>query len=116
DAGSAISPQLEDAVGDGRGHVVELLLSAVSWSDPQPADHRVSLTFAAPHSRQTADRLGRVTRSPQSDGMGLRSPATWPTLVGGSCLPMPRNSTLWSICGRTGSSTSYPTSAPQLSG
>ncbi len=47
DAGAAISLQLEDAVGNGRDDVVELLLSVVSGGDPQPADHRVSLALAA---------------------------------------------------------------------
>src|SRR5439155_26863757 len=60
DAGAAISLQLEDAIGDGRSDLVELLLSAVSRRDPQPADHRVSHASTAPHSWQATDRLGRV--------------------------------------------------------
>jgi hypothetical protein len=48
---------------------VELLLSAVSRCDPQPADHRVPGPSAAPHSRQAAERL---------DGLpGHRSRASW---------------------------------------
>jgi hypothetical protein len=42
DAGAAISLQLEDAVGDGGGDVVELLLLAVSWS---VADHAKTYFF-----------------------------------------------------------------------
>jgi hypothetical protein len=49
-AGAAVSLQLKDVVGDGGGDVVELLLPPVSGSDPQPADHRVPLPFAAPYS------------------------------------------------------------------
>src|SRR5271167_3152150 len=82
DAGAATSFQLEDAVGDGGGNVVELLLPAVSRRHPQPADHRVSLSPAAPHSRQAADRLGRTARPSQPRGVGLR-PAAERTLMAG---------------------------------
>jgi hypothetical protein len=64
-AGAAVSLQLEDAVSDGGSDMVELLLPPVSGSDPQPADHRVPLPFVASHSRQAADRLGRVARPSQ---------------------------------------------------
>src|SRR6202007_2040078 len=57
-------------VGDGGGDLVELLLPPVSRCDPQHADHRVSRAPAAPHSRQTAHRLGRICRA-------HRSRATW---------------------------------------
>jgi hypothetical protein len=46
-----------------RPALVELLLLAVSGSDSQPADHRVSLASAAPHSRQTTDLLGWFCRA-----------------------------------------------------
>ncbi len=63
DAGAAISFYLEDAIGDGGGDLVEFLFPAVSGSDPQPADHRVSHASAAPYSRQATDCLGRFAGS-----------------------------------------------------
>ena len=75
DAGAAISLQLEDAVGDGGCHVVELLLSALSRRHPQPADHRVSQPSAASHSRQTAARQGRVAGPPQLRHVGVHTAA-----------------------------------------
>src|SRR5215469_10958183 len=73
--GVAVSLQLEDVVGDGRGNVVELLLSTVSRRDSQPADHRVSRALAAPPTGQTAHCLGWLARPPQPCRMGLCAPA-----------------------------------------
>jgi hypothetical protein len=50
DASAAIPLQLEDVVGDGWSNLVELLLSLVSWHDPQPASGGVSGTSVAPPS------------------------------------------------------------------
>jgi hypothetical protein len=80
--GAAIPLQLEDAVGNRGGDVVELLLSAVSRSHSQPADHRVSLPPDAPHSRQTADRLGWSTWTSQSRRVGLRARAEGALVAG----------------------------------
>ena len=69
-AGAAISLQLEDAIGHG----------GVTWRNfyfrlfpghSQPADHRVSLASAAPHSRQVADRLGRNDRPSQPHDLAV---------------------------------------------
>jgi hypothetical protein len=61
---------------------VELLLSAVSGGDPQPADHRVSLPLTVTRSRQVADRLGRVDGSSQPRHLGVH-PRAARALVGG---------------------------------
>jgi len=82
DAGAAISLQLEDAVGHGGGDLVELLLPAVSGRDPLAADHPVPLASAAPHTRQAADRLGRLSRPSQPRGVGVRAPTTRAAVVG----------------------------------
>src|ERR1700746_2022253 len=82
DAGAAVSLQLEDAVGDGRGDVVGLLLPAVPWDHSQPAGHRVSFAPAAPYSGQAADRLGRTYRPSQPPDLGVHPPAAR-ALVGG---------------------------------
>ena len=76
DAGAAISFQLEDTVGDGRRNVVEFLFPPVPRHDPQSASGGVLGTSHASSSGKLADRLGRAALSPQSDGMGLRAPAT----------------------------------------
>ena len=62
-------------VGDGRRDLVELLFPVVSGSDPQPADHRVSLAPAAPYSGQAADCLGRIAGPSQPSGVGFRAAA-----------------------------------------
>src|SRR5436309_4945870 len=80
DAGAAISLQLEDAISDGRSDLVELLLSAVSRCDPQPADHRVPGASAAPPSRQAADRLGWTAGSSQPRDLGVHSRAARATV------------------------------------
>src|SRR5215467_6048035 len=80
--GVAVSLQLEDVVGDGRGNVVELLLSTVSRRDSQPADHRVSRALAAPPTGQTAHCLGWLARPPQPCRMGLCAPAARTPLAG----------------------------------
>src|SRR5271167_3250814 len=82
DAGAAISLQLEGAVGHGGGDVAELLLPTLSRDHSQPAGHRVSLAPAAPHSRQVADRLGRIDRPSQPHHVGVHSPAAR-AVVGG---------------------------------
>jgi len=81
-AGTAISLQVEDAVGDGRGDVVELLLSALCRDHSQSAGHRVSHPFAAPHSRQAAHHLGRINRPSQPNDLGVHPPAAR-AIVGG---------------------------------
>src|ERR1700758_2328976 len=81
-AGAAISLQLEDAIGHGGGDVVEFLLPAFSRNHSQPAGHRVPRAPAAPHSRQVADRLGRIDRSSQPRDLGVHPPAAR-AVVGG---------------------------------
>lgn len=80
--GAAIPLQLENAVRDGGRHLVELLLPAVSRHHPLAAGDRVPAASAAPCSGKTVDRLGRVARSPQSPGVGLRAPAAGTVVAG----------------------------------
>src|SRR5260370_42200763 len=75
DAGAAIPLQLEDAVGDGGGDVVELLLSSVSRHHSQSPGDPVSDPPAAPSARPAVVCLGRPTKPPQPLGEGLCSPA-----------------------------------------
>jgi len=87
DAGAAVSLQLEDVGRDSGRNLVELLLPVVSGDNPQPADHRVSLSPTAPHSRQGADRLGRAAGTSQPRCLGLRAAAERTLMAGiSSCL------------------------------
>jgi hypothetical protein len=60
DAGVAIPLLLEDALGDGRGDVVELPSSALAGSDPQLAGRGVSGALAVTPGRPAADCVGRL--------------------------------------------------------
>src|SRR6202021_2111026 len=72
DTGAAISLQLEDAFGDGRDDVVELLLQALSGKYQGAADHRVSATPDAAPAEAAAGDLGRAARPSQCAGPRLR--------------------------------------------
>jgi gas vesicle protein len=74
DAGAAISFQLEDTVGDGRGDVVELLLPIVCGRHPQSTDHPVPFASAASYPWQVADRQGRTAGPSQRRGVGFCAP------------------------------------------
>ncbi len=82
DAGAAISLQLEELVSHCGGDVVEFLLSLVSGSHPQCADHRVSHSSPAPHSRQAHDCLGWATRASQPCRVGVCTAAARTSVAG----------------------------------
>src|ERR1700688_2290672 len=75
DSGAAIPLQLEDAVGDGGGDVVELLLSALSRRHKKSPSGRVPPTSAASSAGQATDHLGWPAQSSQPPGTGLCPPA-----------------------------------------
>src|SRR6202521_4599161 len=72
--GAAIPLQLENSVGNGRGDVVELLLSTLSRRHQKSESGRVPPTSAAPPAGQAADHLGRPAQSSQPLGVGLFFP------------------------------------------
>src|SRR6266446_7458414 len=84
DPGAATSFQLEDAVGGGRDHLVELLLPALSWRHPCPRGDRLPRPFAAPPAGQAAGGLGRAAAAPGAAGHGIYPRAAGP--AGGRAL------------------------------
>src|SRR6202030_3687523 len=74
DSGAAIPLQLENPVGDGRGYVVELLLSTLSRRHQKSASGRVPPPSDASSAGQATDHLGWPAQSSQPPGMGLCPP------------------------------------------
>src|SRR5712692_2806447 len=68
DSGAATSFQLEDAVGSGRHHLVELLLPALSRRHPCHRGDRLPRPSAAPPAGQAAGGLGRAAAAPGAAG------------------------------------------------
>src|ERR1700694_5641511 len=82
DPGAAIPLQLEDSVGNGRGDVVELLLSALSRRHQKSASSRVPPPSDASSARQATDHLGWPAQSSQPPGTGLCPPAARTPVAG----------------------------------
>lgn len=76
DAGPAVSLQLAQAVGDRRGHVVDVLLPPLPRLDQRSAGRGVSDPPDATHSREPAGDLGWACGSPQPPGPGFHREAT----------------------------------------
>src|SRR6202165_578842 len=82
DPGAAIPLQLENSVGNGRGDVVELLLSALSRRHQKSASSRVPRPSETPSAGQAAHHLGRPVQSSQPLGMGLCPPTARSVMAG----------------------------------
>src|SRR5437868_10194441 len=68
---SAVQFQLEDVVGRGRDHLLQLLFPALSRHGEEPAGDRFPGSSAAAHLRTAADRVGPAGRSSERHGTRL---------------------------------------------
>src|SRR5262249_19646819 len=78
----AISLQLENAVGNRRPDMVELLLPAISWRYQSTTNCSILDSPVATHSGIVDGRLGWVAESPQPAGKRIRRQYAGPVATG----------------------------------
>jgi Asp-tRNA(Asn)/Glu-tRNA(Gln) amidotransferase A subunit family amidase len=112
--GTAISLQLESALGRGRHHVVELLFPALPKSDARCRSRELPRPSATPPAGQAAGGVG--SRPPIAAGAcESSSPASAAGSRSHICPPTLRNSTRWSTYGAIRGIMNCPTSARAIS-